>query len=347
MAPANSRETNRPPLRNKTLQEYLDVERVNVAVAVDVRQVYIAVRKQAAVALGIEERHKKRLDIESVDPTKPATNQWDFLERAERVPESRLDEVISLNDLRLGARPPTAPRTNRVVARSTFGLPACVQRILDQGVTDNQRVTCFRLAVHLKRVGLPRDLAGNLIRSWAAKNRPTGGKRIITSAEITAQLGCAYRGSYRSHGCEEPAMQLFCDPLCPIRSRAAVSPDVPVGPCARDPAKPATRSTPMSTSPANQPVKEFRARNISLAIWQNEGIRHGQPVTLHSVTLNKRYYDKETDEWKDSSSFFPDDLPRLRLLLDKAYEHLLLRDRDKDREKLERSATKPADAVAV
>ena len=103
----------------------------------------------------------------------------------------------------------------------------------------------------------------------------------------------------------------------------------------------------MSTSPANQPVKEFRARNISLAIWQNEGIRHGQPVTLHSVTLNKRYYDKETDEWKDSSSFFPDDLPRLRLLLDKAYEHLLLRNRDKDREKLEPSATKPADAVAV
>ena len=82
----------------------------------------------------------------------------------------------------------------------------------------------------------------------------------------------------------------------------------------------------MSTSPANRPIKEFRVRNLSLAIWQNEGTRDGRPVTLHSITLNKRYRDQETDQWKDSSSFFPDDLPRLRLLLDRAYEHILLRD---------------------
>ena len=82
----------------------------------------------------------------------------------------------------------------------------------------------------------------------------------------------------------------------------------------------------MSTSPANRPIKEFRVRNLSLAIWQNEGTRDGRPVTLHSITLNKRYRDQETGEWRDSSSFFPDDLPRLRLLLDKAYEHILLRD---------------------
>lgn len=73
-------------------------------------------------------------------------------------------------------------------------------------------------------------------------------------------------------------------------------------------------------------MKEFRARNLSLAIWQNEGTREGRPITLHSITLNKRYQDQDSGEWKDSSSFFPDDLPRLRLLLEKAYEHLVLRD---------------------
>ena len=87
----------------------------------------------------------------------------------------------------------------------------------------------------------------------------------------------------------------------------------------------------MFTSPANRPIKEFRVRNLSLAIWQNEGTRDGRPVTLHSITLNKRYRDQETGEWKDSSSFFPDDLPRLRLLLDKAYEHILLREGSSDR----------------
>ena len=103
----------------------------------------------------------------------------------------------------------------------------------------------------------------------------------------------------------------------------------------------------MSISSTNRPVKEFRVRNLSLAIWQNQGNRDGRPVTLHSVTLNKRYRDPNTDEWKDSSSYFPDDLPRLRLLLDKAYEHILLRDHDTDREEPEPNATNTAnEAVA-
>lgn len=154
--------------------------------------------------------------VQSDDPTKPATNQWDFIEQAERVPESRLDEIISLNNLTVGARPPTAPRTNGDVARSTFRLPVCAQRILDQGVPDNQRVTCFRLAVHLKRVGLPHDLAVNLLRSWAAKNKPIGGKRIITDDEIRSQVADAYNKDYRGCGCETEAMARYCDRACRV-----------------------------------------------------------------------------------------------------------------------------------
>ena len=60
------------------------------------------------------------------------------------------------------------------------------------------------------------------------------------------------------------------------------------------------------------------------------------------VTANLRFVISYVKKYQA----FPDDLPRLRLLLDKAYEHILLRDRDADREKLEPSATKPADAVA-
>ena len=48
--------------------------------------------------------------------------------------------------------------------------------------------------------------------------------------------------------------------------------------------------------------------------------------------MNKRYRDQETGDWRDSNSFFPDDLPRLRLLLDKAYEFLMLREGSSDRE---------------
>ena len=85
----------------------------------------------------------------------------------------------------------------------------------------------------------------------------------------------------------------------------------------------------MSGATPNRPVKELRVRNLTLAIWENEGTsRDGRPVTRHSITLNKRYQDQQSGDWRDSSSFFPDDLPRLRLLLDKAYEHLLLSDGD-------------------
>jgi len=82
----------------------------------------------------------------------------------------------------------------------------------------------------------------------------------------------------------------------------------------------------MSESPTNRPVKEFRARGLRLAIWQNEVGRDGGTVLRHSVTINKRYLDPQDGKWKDSTSFFADDLPRLRLLLDKAYEYILLRD---------------------
>jgi len=83
----------------------------------------------------------------------------------------------------------------------------------------------------------------------------------------------------------------------------------------------------MSDSTAKPPINEFRARGLSVTIWENDGqTRDGQPVKLRSITLKKSYKDQETGEWKDSNTYFPDDLPRLRLLLGKAYESILLRD---------------------
>ncbi len=96
----------------------------------------------------------------------------------------------------------------------------------------------------------------------------------------------------------------------------------------------------MSEQAAQRPVKEFRAGCIRAAIWRNESDRDGRTVVRHSVTLNKRYRDSNTGEWADSKSFFPDDLPRLRLLLDKAYEHIVLREGDSDH--AEKSPDTPA-----
>jgi len=94
-----------------------------------------------------------------VDPATfiPFPDQWAILESFHRVTEQALDEIIELNDL--SPTVPfreTTPKSGNKPLRS-YALPPCAQKILDEGVFRYQRVSCFRLAVHFKRLGLPYD----------------------------------------------------------------------------------------------------------------------------------------------------------------------------------------------
>jgi hypothetical protein len=158
--------------------------------------------------------------VDPAEPTQVYPDQWELLARVQRVPEVRLDAVI--RSCQLEPPNPTEEKPNRdnrdesSNGTSPFGLPPCARRMLAEGVTSCQRVSCFRLAVHLKRYGMPYDLALAALKVWAKKNRPTDGKRIITDAEITYQAKCAFGNSYRSFGCEEPAIAAYCDNNCPL-----------------------------------------------------------------------------------------------------------------------------------
>ena len=256
------------------------------------------------------------------DLTKPYPDQWALLQSVERIEEAHLDALIEINEITPSATTvaPVPAGRNQPLAL-TRGLPPCARRMLTEGVRCNQRVSCFRLAVDLKGTGLPYEHTVAVLYEWARRIRPVDRKRIITPLEIKKQTSYAYDPKYHGYGCDDAAVQPFCDASCPVRNRHSTgAPPETEGPSSSE------RNRAMSNSIANRPIKEFRVRNLSLAIWQNGGTRDGRPITLHSITLNKRYQDQGTGEWKDSSSFFPDDLPRLRLLLDKAYEHILLRD---------------------
>jgi hypothetical protein len=162
--------------------------------------------------------------VEPGDPTRPCPDQWALLEAVRRIEESTLDAIIEINELRkeiarsAKARPPE--QTERL---SPFGLAPCAQRMLANGVTAFQRVSCFRLAVQLKRIGIPFDLTVAALMTWAGKNRPTDGKQIITESEIREQASSAYNGPYRCCGCEDPAVKPFCDSTCPVRKEEPVS----------------------------------------------------------------------------------------------------------------------------
>jgi len=77
----------------------------------------------------------------------------------------------------------------------------------------------------------------------------------------------------------------------------------------------------------NKPVKTFRCKGgITAAVWQNQVERAGKTSTRFSVTVEKRYRDRNDDTWRTSSSLFAEDLPKVQLVLAKAYEFICLQE---------------------
>ena len=80
--------------------------------------------------------------------------------------------------------------------------------MLIDGVTSYQRVSCFRLAVHLKRIGFPFDIAVAALKVWALKNQPQDDKRgDIGKRDFHPDIVQHLRGITRGYGCEDPAIK--------------------------------------------------------------------------------------------------------------------------------------------
>ncbi|MBN1818745.1 MAG: hypothetical protein JW828_15390 [Sedimentisphaerales bacterium] len=158
--------------------------------------------------------------LNPADPAEIYPDQWELLQNVRRITEGRLDAIME--GCRLDKQAPgdekseQNSRSDSDKATSSFGLPPCGRRMLAEGVESYQRVSCFRLAVHLKRNGLPFDLALAALQAWAKKNHPVDGKGIITDQEVEYQTKSAFENSYRSMGCEEPAVAAYCDTNCPL-----------------------------------------------------------------------------------------------------------------------------------
>ena len=160
-------------------------------------------------------RHGKTVFVDLMSFV-PYPNQWALLESVHRLSERDLDEIIELNDL---SHAPTNgnPTRNPADGNARHSLPICVLKMLRDGVSQYQRISCFRLAVHLKRLGLPHDVAVAALKTWALKNKPTNGKRVIRDSEVVSQTSDAYNKPYAGYGCDTEAMSSFCEPSCPVK----------------------------------------------------------------------------------------------------------------------------------
>lgn len=72
-----------------------------------------------------------------------------------------------------------------------------------------------------------------------------------------------------------------------------------------------------------KPVKDFRVGNIQAGIWRNEVEKDGQTVVRHSVRIQKQFR-KDDGSYENSDYFFPNELPRLALVVQKCYEFIVL-----------------------
>jgi len=163
-------------------------------------------------------QHRKTVFIRPDSSLEPFPDQWEFLESVKRIEEKTIDSLIEINNLNS-----TSPVHNNHESQSPktsvnrFGLPPCIRTILHQGVTFDQRVACFRVAVHLKRIGLPFESSVALLLDWRIKNRPIENKQVITPQEIEEQTQWAFKKNYTGFGCQEPIIRSYCDPQCPVK----------------------------------------------------------------------------------------------------------------------------------
>ncbi len=78
----------------------------------------------------------------------------------------------------------------------------------------------------------------------------------------------------------------------------------------------------------NIPEKRFSTGVVTATVWQNAGKgRNGEVVSYRTVSLQRRYKDKN-GVWQSASSFRVNDLPKAALVLEKAYEYLVLREQE-------------------
>ncbi|MFT4343813.1 MAG: hypothetical protein ACMXYE_03630 [Candidatus Woesearchaeota archaeon] len=77
----------------------------------------------------------------------------------------------------------------------------------------------------------------------------------------------------------------------------------------------------------NTPEMKFRAGAVSATVWQNVLQNEKGTAAYNSVSLERVYKDKEGN-WQTTHSFRMNDLPKLALVAQKAYEFVVCKQND-------------------
>ena len=76
----------------------------------------------------------------------------------------------------------------------------------------------------------------------------------------------------------------------------------------------------------NLPEKKFSTGGLTATVWENQGKnRSGIDVSYRTVSFQRRYMDKN-GEWQSTSTLRVNDIPKASLVLQKAYEYLVMKE---------------------
>lgn len=79
----------------------------------------------------------------------------------------------------------------------------------------------------------------------------------------------------------------------------------------------------------NKPIKDFRIGNLKAAIFLNEREHEGNLIGFKTVALSRSYKKKDEEVWRSEQiNLRRNDIPKMILVLQKAYEELSLEEDD-------------------
>lgn len=71
---------------------------------------------------------------------------------------------------------------------------------------------------------------------------------------------------------------------------------------------------------SEKPIHTIRIGAVKASIWENKG---AEGKTFHTTSVVRCYKD-ENDQWRESASYLPDELPKVELAVRKAFEFIQL-----------------------
>jgi len=83
----------------------------------------------------------------------------------------------------------------------------------------------------------------------------------------------------------------------------------------------AKQETVVADKKGSPPIETFRAGLVKVDCWENTAT---DGKTFRTISVQRSYNDKATNKWENTTSFRISDIPRLVLVLQKAYEKNVL-----------------------